>query len=360
MSVANDNIVDQLWAKALEKIMPGQAAGSARTSLGDNVDLFVMQSSTTSVLSGNPAFARVLYHAAYQSAARNGYFIIRRLGMPADFFWKFDQWSDARAFSTMSKVMDRIFAALMTRHNAGLLKLRSVDIERGRFEVTFERCAECQGARSSRPACFFHAGTFAGILGSMLNRQMVAVETACAASGDGPCAFVIGDSAGRRLAAQAGEALDGGPLGLEAPAARAMTDSERSLVDLGYYQLLLASAFLSNLDVLGDACMSAGRKIGRELAAISGGASGDPSAEIARIYRDLRYMDVSVSEVDGETVVTASGAPETLGPMSGAALVPFMCGELESLLSALGGKPVRYAGTSRDGESLGLTFVPEV
>jgi hypothetical protein len=258
--------------------------------------------------------------------------------------------------------MERVFAALMARHNAGLLKLESVDVERGHFGVSFGSCAECQGAAASRPACFFHAGTFAGIMAAMLNRRMEAVELACDAVGGGPCRFLIGDETDRRLAAQADAALEGKSLELRVARGKASVagqDGATGLVDLSYYQLLLASAFLPNLSVLEDACMNAGRRIGRDLAALLDGG-GDPAGQISRLYSELRYMSVDVSRTDGAFTVTASGAPETLGPMRDAALVPFICGELESLLSALTGEKTAISGVKRQGEDLLLRFAPEV
>jgi hypothetical protein len=282
--------------------------------------------------------------------------------MPADFFWKFDQWSKERAFSTLSRVMERVFAALMARHNAGLLKLESVNVERGHFEVSFDSCAECQGASASRPACFFHAGTFAGIMAAMLNRRMEAVELTCEAVGGGPCRFLIGDEADRRLSAQSEAALEGKALELRVSRGKdgaAGQDGVAGLVALSYYQLLLASAFLPNLAVLEDACMSAGRRIGKNLATLLDGGS-DPAGQISRLYSELRYMSVDVREANGGITVTATGAPETLGPMRDAALVPFICGELESLLSALTGRKSAFAGVERQGENLLLRFAPEV
>ena len=77
-----ERVVDRVWSEALDGIVKGVSRAGRRPGLGDDVDLFVPQSLTGSLLTSNPGFANVLYSSGYVSAKRNAYFIIRRLGMP--------------------------------------------------------------------------------------------------------------------------------------------------------------------------------------------------------------------------------------------------------------------------------------
>jgi len=56
----SEKVVDQVWSRALDKIVKGSAADVLRSSLGDEIGLFVSQAVTTALLSANPGFARML------------------------------------------------------------------------------------------------------------------------------------------------------------------------------------------------------------------------------------------------------------------------------------------------------------
>lgn len=359
-----ERVVDQVWSRALDKIVKGSAVATARPVLGDDIDLFVPQVVTTSLLGANPAFARLLYSSGDGAAKRNAYFIIRRLGMPADFFWKFDFWDDERAFTTLKKVMDRIFASLMSRHKAGLLELRSVDVERSRFELSFGGCVECSGLASSQPICFFHAGVFSGILDAMLDRDFDAVEEECAGAGGTTCRFKIGLRTDRAIAVPF-DAWMSSPASNVIDVARRATvslEGQRTrdignLVDIGYYQLLLASSFLPNLEMLAQACFGAGQEIGRVVAPLLRQKfSGNDAAVISEFYSYLRHMKLEVVDAAGAINVRIEEAPEALGPLANTTLVPFLCGELESLLSALMETPVRYQSNEHGADGLLVRF----
>lgn len=356
---ASGTIVDRLWSSALGHILPESRDRSLRPGLGDQVDLFVLQSATTELISLNPGFARVLYTSAYESAERNAYFIIRRLGMPADFFWKFDQWSEDRALKIVRRVVDRVFSELLDQHNAGRLFVESVDVERGRFELSFRGCAECRGTRVSGAVCFFHAGTFAGILGSMLNRTMIAAEIECEGTdGDqGECRFLVGEESDRNISARIAEAQEE-----SSPKLTTGTPPlEQSTIDIGYYQLLLGTVFLPNLDLLETACLEAGREIGRKIAGqIRNDMDGDSAKQVQSLFASMRYMDLKIERHDDDWLVTADGVPESLGALSNAAVVPIFCGELESLLNELGDESIRFESVERVGNSLLVRFIPNI
>ncbi|NQW17811.1 MAG: hypothetical protein HQ478_10040 [Chloroflexi bacterium] len=366
-SIAADRLSDQLWARALSKITRGPAEDAGRATMGDQISTFVPQVATSLLMSSNPAFSRVLYAAGYASSKRNAYFIMRRLGMPSDFFWKFDIWDDERAFTTLKKVMDRIFKSLMKKTAQGDLDLISVDVVNGRFVVEFKGCAECSGVGADRSICFFHAGMFAGVLGAMLDRDLDAWESECGGSGHGACRFVIGNPTDREIAAPLDDQLGSftievDPVGMVGGSLeRLRGDDNSGVVDVGYYQLLLASSVLSNLEIGGDACFETGARVGAEIIPlIREQYEGTPEQVIESLYSDLRYMTVDViPEGDGFTVVIGE-APEIASPLNQAAFVPFIAGELDSLLEGLSGNAVRFASSERDGESLRLVFVPEV
>ena len=346
--------------------MKGSASAPARPMLGDGIHLFIPQVVTMALLSANPAFARLLYRSGYSSAKRNAYFIMRRLDMPADFFWKFELWDDERAFTTLRKVVDRIFTSLMSRHNVGLLALDSVDVDRYRFEVSYASCAECFGLTSTHPVCFFHAGVFAGILGAMLDRDLDAHEEACTVSGARACRFKIGTRSDRAIAAPLDEQLNNPAVTIDVSQQAQSSFEEReareigNLVDIGYYQLLLSSSFLTNLPMLDQACFSIGAEIGKALAPLlPRWFEGDAAGMIGEFYRRFRYMEVGVADLGDAIDVQVAEAPEALGPLADTSLVPFLSGELESLLSKLTERPVTYDSMRSNSSGLLLRFAPQ-
>ena len=43
-------------------------------------------------MEANPTAIHTVYDSAYSSAYRNTFVIMKKLGMPADYFWKFEYW----------------------------------------------------------------------------------------------------------------------------------------------------------------------------------------------------------------------------------------------------------------------------
>ena len=363
---AIDRIVDQVWSRALMKIMKGGAVASSRAVLGDDIDRFVPQSVTGALLNANPAFAKLLYTSGYTSAKRNAYFIVRRLGMPADFFWKFDYWTDDRAFKVLQGVLGRIFASLMSKQKQGHLLLVSVDVESCAFQVSFASCVECSGQISPNPLCCFHAGVFAGIFAAMLDRDMDAYEEECPASGGQTCKFTIGVRDARPMKMPFDDWLDRFSSGVDIveTALKSLAgdapDSEK-LVDIGYYQLLVSSCFLPHAELFEGAYHAAGVEIGHRLAPIlREGLSGPPWSKIEEFYRLIRHMSVSVSDLGQGLEVSVSEAPEAHGALEDNPLTAFIYGELESLLSDLTDRELRHEGTNHEPDGLRIRFAPQV
>lgn len=362
---AAERIVDEVWAAALGKIMKGATASPTRPNLGDEIDMFVPQAATATLMGANPAFAGMMYNSAYEAAKRNGYIVTRRLGMPADFFWKFDYWTQERAFETMQKVLARIFAAIMTRHKEGALALVKVDVENSRFEVAFGNCAECSDLATASPICFYHAGTFAGMFGALLDRDLDAVETECVAQQGKVCRFIVGKRDDRQIKMPLEEQRS--KLAVKFDVAKRVQDSLEqrqvretgNLVDIGYYQLLLASSFITNLTILSQACFNIGGELGQQLAPLlKQRFQGDAAAILAQFYRQLRYMAIAVADRGDRVEVELTELPEAVGPLAAATFLPYLSGELQALLSSLMGKPLKYQSSEQQGQKLLLRFAP--
>ena len=364
-----ENIIDRVWSEALDKIMKGGGAPLSRSNLGGEIDLAVAQAASSALLSRIPAFTKLLYNGGYEAASRNTYLVLRRLGMPSDFFWKFDYWDEKRAFETLNKVITRVFTALMSKQKMGELHLTAVDPERGTFEITFDGCAECAGLHTQGAMCFFHAGSFAGMLAAMFDRDLDAHEVECIATGGALCRFEIASRDERGTGIKLGRwceefACDYEPVErFDASLGDRSVRATGNMVDIGYYQMLLASAFLPNIEVIERACFESGQEIGRALAKVVRDRFGDdPVQALPAFYKTLRYANLGVElEATGEYRVTVGEAPEHLGSLEGSKLVPFLTGELESLVSDLGGKPVTSSGrVDLEGTNLVFRFVPQL
>jgi predicted hydrocarbon binding protein len=360
-----DNIVDQVWSTALDKITKPANAAVDRPSLGDQIELAAAQAGTATLLASVPSFNKMLYNSGYAASARNTYLILRRLGMPADFFWKYEQWNSQRALDTLDKIVSKVFTTMLSKQHVGTLKLTSADPLTNRFEVTFDSCAECSGLHSHDPMCFFHAGSFAGMLAAMLDHEFDAWEIECVASGADACRFEIGERADRQAQVSWGRWADNFTYEF-APAARFAAsldgDSIRELgesVDVGYYQMLLASTILTNLEVVERSCLDAGRSLGAKLAdTVRDRFGANPLDAIPAFYKHLHYASLTVSENASGFRVVVGEAPEHLGVLESSALVPFLSGELEGMLSALSGRDLDLGTTDIDGHDLILSYAP--
>jgi hypothetical protein len=363
---AADRIVDLVWAHALDKITKGSAPAVTREGLGDDIDLAVPQAGTVALLGRIPAFTKLLYNSGLESANRNAYLVLRRLGMPADFFWKYDYWDEDRMYETLDKVVTRIFTSLMSKQKIGELKLVSVDAGNGRFQISFKGCAECAGLHGSGSMCFYHAGTFAGILSAMLDRELDAYETQCTAAGADACTFVIGKRDDRAIFAPFDQWTSG--FHERYDIARRISESIEehevrelgNYVDIGYYQAILASSYLANFDVVENACFETGEEIGASLTElVAARFPGGGIKSVREFYRSLRYADPIVT-MDGTAIeVELADSPEMVGPLAGSSLVPFVSGELETLLSGVTGTKLHLESSRpSDGGGLVLRFAP--
>lgn len=361
---SSEDLTDEVWSAALSKIMKGAEAELWRPNMGDELDIFVPQSVASSLLDAIPAFARLLYTSAYGSAKRNAYLIVRKLGMPPDFFWKFDYWTQDHALDMLGKVVNRIFTTLMTRQKEGSLELVGVDVEKSRFQVTFGDCVECAGFTTGAPLCFFHAGLFAGILGALLDRELDALELDCHGTGGNHCRFLVGRQDDKEMAAQMEKRFESISVQIDLQArAKATVEGVPArawgnMVGVGYYQLLLASSLLSNLNLLTEASLTAGEELARRLSPLVLAFSPDPQQAIAIFYKQLRHMEMEFRREGTGVTVLVREAPEKMGALQGAEFWPFIAGELQGLLSAAFQTKVRYLESKPSGEGIALVFGP--
>jgi hypothetical protein len=187
-----DNIIDQAWASMLASVL--KKRDIARVEIGDEIDLYIPQSRLLSLVESDPAVPGLLYSSAQESARRNAGIIVNKLGMPPDYFWKFEYWPKARAFTTLEKIVTRIFASIMSQAKEGNLKITELDIEPLKINVTFDECVECAGITNSEfPICYYHAGTLSGVLSGLIDRDLDGYETNCHACGAVSCDFTVGD-----------------------------------------------------------------------------------------------------------------------------------------------------------------------
>jgi hypothetical protein len=347
-----ENTVDEIWSKALDKIMKADTPSQDRPELGGELDLAVAQAGSNALLSSIPAFTKMLYSGGYNAAARNTYLVLRRLGMPSDFFWKFGYWDGKRPYETLDKVISRVFTALMSKQKMGELKLVAAHPETATFEIAFENCAECAGLTSSAPMCFFHGG-------------LSATEEECVASGGERCRFVIRSSDDRSSVLAFDQWCSGFECDFKpeerfnASLNNQLVRPNGNMVDIHYYQMLLASAFLSNIDLIERACFEAGQAIGTALVPTVRERFGlDPSIALPKFYKSLSYANVSLNPSSGSNFdVTISEAPEHFGALERSSLVPLLSGEIEALISGLVGYPMNCESSDVNQQDLVLRMV---
>ncbi|MEE8413105.1 MAG: 4-vinyl reductase, partial [Dehalococcoidales bacterium] len=187
-----ERIIDQAWASLLAGVMKKRDV--LRPEMGDSIDLYLPQSRLLSLVESNPALPGQLYGAAYSSARRNADIIVRKLGMPADYFWKFEYWPRARALTNLGQIVKKVFSSIMAQANEGNLEIVELDIDPLRINISFDNCVECAGITGLQsPICYYHAGVFTGILSGLINRDLSGFETDCSVTSHESCHFIVGD-----------------------------------------------------------------------------------------------------------------------------------------------------------------------
>jgi predicted hydrocarbon binding protein len=338
----------------------------SRQEIGDQIDLSVPQSRLLSLAESDPAMPRRIYSSAYVSAQRNATLIVSKLGMPADYFWKFEYWPKARAFSTLEKIVSRVFASIMAQAKEGNLKITELDIDPLKIEITFGECAECAGISGfGTGICYYHAGTLSGILSGLINRELAGFETGCHACGDDSCRFSIGDREEGELSGKHEVYLS--PPAVSPDLVSRMEQSLKSLpvrtlgnmVDVSYFQLAVANSLLADPERLSSDSYNIGRQLGQKLAPVLTGFYGDGKLQnMGEYYLQLGEFGVEIKENDNKLELVIKECAESSGSIKSLEMTSFLTGELGGLTSELTGNKMVLEESRFEGDNLILTYSP--
>lgn len=361
-----EKIIDGLWNSSLARVARKEVP-AIRPALGDYIDLMVPQGRLLSLLEANPTLASLIYYAAYSSASRNAYIIMRKLNMPADYFWKYEYWPIDRAFSTLQRVINRVFTAIMSENKEGMLNLQNVDVEKLRFTISFQECAECAGVKADRYLCYYHAGTFAGIIGGLMGKEMDGYEVECTATGQNACVFVIGRREDPEIGVKLTDFLAPKKLGVQIGTRLRKSlcgESPRSLgnlVNIDYYQLMVTNSILNNPALFSASSFNVGVEAGKNFAAVLKEVYRDSQIEIVKnYYHDLRYLELTATEPGADIVVSLSECAEITPTIHRKELFSFLLGELQGLFSGLTGRALVCKESWFEGMVLKVRLSPQV
>ncbi|MFH0846684.1 MAG: 4-vinyl reductase [Chloroflexota bacterium] len=358
-----DRVIDGVWDMLLARVAKKEIP-VARPSLGDGVDLYVPQVRTLLLLQDDPSLAFLIFQSSYLSAQRNAFSIMRKLGMPPDYFWRYEYWPKERAFETLKRVINKVFSAMMNQSKEGLLDISDVDVEKMRFSVSFRECAECAGVTANQGICFYHGGTFSGIIASLINKDLTAFETRCQAKGDDGCNFTIGSKEDPEMKDRASEYLS--PPNLELKLDERLTQCLSSNllrglgseVYVGYYQLLLANSMMSDPTHLVTASFEAGAAHGAKLAPIIADFYKESRLEvIKKYYRQLHQLEVRTIEVDSQIDIILGECAE-IALLKKKELLSFLFGEFQGLVSGLLNRDMVFKESVFEDGDLRVKLVP--
>jgi hypothetical protein len=361
-----NRIIDQAWASVLDRAM--KKRDILRPGIGDDIDLYVPQSRLLALAESNPTIPRLLYLSAQSSAQRNAYIIARKLGMPADYFWKFEYWPKDRAFTTLEKIVGRIFSAIMSQAREGNMKIIDLTIEPLRISVTFKDCVECAGITGLKhPVCYYHAGVFAGIISALINRELDCFETACYACGDQSCDFIIGDKTDDYI--KTGFEQYCSPpqvnadllLRLEKSLSNLPVRTIGNLVDVNYLQLVVATTLLANPQLFASANFEVGSQLGQKLASVLVKFYGQPGLKnMSDYYLGLGQLSIEIKEAKPQLELSVRECAESVGHIKRMDMVSFLLGELQGLVSKLTETDMVITDSRFEDDTLILILVPKV
>ena len=257
---------------------------------------------------------------------------------------------------------------MMNRSKEGGLELGNVEIEPVRFTIAFKECAECAGVTASKPVCYYHAATFAGIMASLLNREMDSYETKCNGKGDDSCVFIIGKRDDDEIKQKVTEYLS--PIHIETEFDDRLSCSLQgnpirsmgNMVDIGYYNLMFMSMLLPDADTASKANLEMGTAFGIKLAPVVIRYYADNSIEVIRkYYNQMHHLDVKMIEITGDEVnVVLSECAEAASTFKRKALLNFLLGELQGLVSTITNKQFAFKENTFENSSLRIKFVSNI
>ncbi|MFC2035961.1 V4R domain-containing protein [Chloroflexota bacterium] len=336
-----DRIIDQAWSSLLANVL--KKRGKLRQEIGDEIDLYLPQSRLLSLIESNPTIPEPLYLSAQSSARRNANSIVRKLGMPADYFWKFEYWPKGRALTALGQIVKRVFSSIMSQAKEGNMSIVELDVDPLRISISFGDCVECAGISGlERGICYYHAGTFSGILSALINRDLDSFETGCCACGDESCYFVIGDKEDEYI--KTGHDTYVSPLKISTDLTSRLEKSLNNLpvrslgnlVDVNYHQLVMASTLLINPHVLTSTSLDVGSQLGRKLAPIlTEFYRHEGLKNVSDYYLQLGQFRVEVKENKPQLELVIRECAESVGDIQIMEMMSFLLGELQGLTSEL-------------------------
>jgi predicted hydrocarbon binding protein len=365
MDTELDKLTDEVWQSSLARIAKKELP-VVRPFLGDDIDLYVPQTRTLLMVEDNPAIASSIYNPARVSASRNVFIIMKKLGMPADYFWKFEYWVRDRAYDTLRKVINKVFSSMMNMNKEGILDLQDVDIDRMRLTVIFKDCVECAGVVAEKGICYYHAGTFAGIMSALLNKDLDAFETTCHAKGDGACTFIIGKKDDPEISSIMSNYLLITKIETQIPervntclqgdAARGMGN----LVNVGYYYSILANSLIANPAEVSSSGFDTGVDFGTRLAPIITAFYKDNQIDvIKKYYAQLHHIDIKMIEVGENVEITMAECAEAATMLKSKELLTFLFGELQGLVSQFLNRKMVYQESAFENGNVRIRLSPQ-
>ncbi len=360
-----EKVIDQAWMLLLANVVKKREV--LRPKLGNDVDFYLAQSRLFSLAESNLTVPSLLYDAAQASARRNAASIVKKLGMPGDYFWKFEYWPKGRALTTLGQIVNRIFVTMMSQSKSGNLKIDDLEVEPLRIHISFSDCVECAGISGlNHGICYYHAGTFTGILAALINRDMDSYETDCCARGNESCKFIIGDKTDEKLktehAAYISPTETKVDLGqrLEKSLHQTPVRTLGNLVDVNYLQLVIANLLQSNPQLLASTSFEAGSQHGHKLAATLTGLYGQEGMQnICNFYQQLSQCTVEIKETTPELQLVLKECAEAVANVRNMEMMSFLFGELQGLASQLGKTELTIKDSHFEGDDLLVTLAPK-
>lgn len=359
-----DDVIDRAWGAMLAAVLKKQA--TVRPGIGDEIDLFVPQSRLLSLAEADSSIPRLLYTSARDSARRNAAAIMNKLGMPADYFWKFEYWPKARAFTTLEKIVDRVFSSIMRQAKEGELKIIELNVDPLVIDISFSDCAECAGiSRYEQGICFYHAGTFSGILSGLINRNLEGFETECRSAGKDTCRFTVFDSKEGGFGKEHESYLSFPVSGIDMTARlrdtlnTKQTRKSGNLVDIHYLQLAVANTLVTDTETRVRVSYDTGAKLGKRLARVLSDfyATSDIHT-ITEHYLRLGVFNAEVNDDSSGIEFVISECAESAGSTAIPEMTSFLTGELQGLLSGLMETEMIPAEKRFEGDTIMIKFVP--
>ncbi|MFC1934152.1 V4R domain-containing protein [Chloroflexota bacterium] len=360
-----DRIIDQAWASLLDSVLKKRDV--LRPEIGDEIDLYVPQSRLLSLVESNPTISGLLYLSAQESARRNAINIMKRLGMPADYFWKFEYWPKARALTNLGRIVERVFSSMMTQAKEGDLEVVGLDVDPLRISINFGNCVECAGISGLEYGiCYYHAGVFSGILSGLINRDLDSFEADCCARGDKSCHFIIGDKEDEYI--KTGHDTYISPPEIKTDLASRLEKSLQNLpvraignlVDVNYHQLVMASTLLADPQRFASTSLDVGSQLGHNLAPLLARFYGHEGLQtLCDCLRQLCCSCVEIKESKPEVELVIRECADSVGPIKIMEMMSFLSGELQGLTSELTKTEMILKESRFEDDKLVLTFTPK-